>query len=387
MKWFREGLSKDELTQEYKSLAKKYHPDINKDPSSTRCMQEINAEYDQYFVTMHSIETGYNADNIWDIYRRAKETREIILAFFRRDKQKGSGFFAFNRHGKISSDDSESWNGFRGGFAVCQLEQTRESFLFTEVVTDQKVKRLSYPIEFPTCAEMYFGLQYGEFNSASTEITDPSIKKGEKASMDDYYTFNHIHSDTYGDMWISTTHEYEWDDRYSRRRSVKKTYAYLKVIDRIMCCEFNINPDFYRIEEQIHGYDFGYIAFQNCTREEFRGWYDVDYEPQLAPALDCKLLTEDDLYWVDDPVVAHFARNGVVRIYQSKVNFKLRYGTFDRFELETHLHELSEEDAERIQDFLDKINKDFEESSKNMARKGKIHLETKKDPKFPWTYR
>lgn len=380
MKWFEDGLDREGLTKAYRELAKKYHPDVNKDPTATKSMQEINAEYDQYFVSMRSVETGYDADNIWNIYKRAKKSREIILAFLRRDKQKGSGFFAFNRHGKIYSDDSDSWQGFRGGFSVCQLEQTREGFLFTNIVTDQKVKRLPHPVEFPTHAEMYFALQYGEFNTDSTDLIDPSIERGRSASVDEYDMFRHVHTDTYGDIWLSNVSEIRG------RRSIKKTYAYMKVIDRIMSCEFDLDSKFCQLEEFIHGYDFGYIAFQNCTRAEFCGWYDVDYKPKLAPALDCKLLTEDELYWVDDPIVAHFARNQVISFYQSKVNFKLRYGTFNEVELEKHLHELSEEDAERIQDFLDKINDEFEESSKNMARKGKIHLETKKDPRRPWLY-
>lgn len=42
----KQSSSPEEIKQKYKELAKKYHPDINKDPNSTNKLKEINAAYD-----------------------------------------------------------------------------------------------------------------------------------------------------------------------------------------------------------------------------------------------------------------------------------------------------------------------------------------------------
>ena len=44
----RPGASDEEVKKAYKSLAKKYHPDVaGNSPEAARKMQEINAAYDQ----------------------------------------------------------------------------------------------------------------------------------------------------------------------------------------------------------------------------------------------------------------------------------------------------------------------------------------------------
>ena len=386
MKWFKDGLTKDELTREYRTLAKMYHPDVSKDPSATEKMKEINNEYDKYFVAMRAEETGYNTNDIYSYYQSARKSREIILAFLRKDKNLGKGFFTFNEYGKIMSDDSETWDGFHGGFAVCQLEKTTEHFLFHDHVKDQKVKRLNYTVEFPNFADMYFGLQFGQFTSDSTEVVDPNIRGvGERADIDRYGHYNHIYNETYGDIWETSENTAVWNPKIKHYQSKARRYAYMKVNNRIMRCNFDLNPQFFEVVEGFKGYDFGFLAFQECTREEFYKWHDVDYTPELAPALDCKRLGEDDLYWIEDPMIAHFARVGLLYFFQSKINFKLRYGSFDSWYLNNHIQDLSIDDAEEIQDFLDKLNKDFEDASKGMAKKGKLKIDTSYD-KYWWIH-
>lgn len=54
----------------------------------------------------------------------------------------------------------------------------------------------------------------------------------------------------------------------------------------------------------------------------------------------------------------------------------MRYGTFNQFVLEKSLHELSIDDAEHIQDYLDDLNKEFDQVSKGMVKKGKLTIDT-----------
>ena len=375
MKYFENGLNMEALTKRYRELAKQYHPDLNPDRDTTMIMQEINKEYDEYYSVARSIETGYNAWDIRNVYDNARKSREIVLAFLRRDKKEGKGFFAFNRYGKISSDESDTWTGFHGGFSVCQLERTSEHFLFHDVATEQKAKRLDVKLECPTYADMYFGLNYGEFESESTAMVDSNVNYGDDGGMRFNVRYELIHSNYYGDIWTSVEKEYGWVNNCHMGYKTKR-YAYMKAQDRIMRCPFDLKKEFFVVKESVTGFDFGYLAFQDCTQSQFFGWHDVDYKPALEDALEMEPLSPDDLYWIDDPVVAHFARTGLITFFQSKRNFKMRYGTFNKFMLNDSIHELSIEDAETIQDYLDNLNKDFETASKNMARKGKLKIDT-----------
>ena len=42
----QKGASDDEIKKAYRSLAKKYHPDINKEPGAEEKFKEINEAYD-----------------------------------------------------------------------------------------------------------------------------------------------------------------------------------------------------------------------------------------------------------------------------------------------------------------------------------------------------
>lgn len=52
-----------ELKKQYFSLAKQYHPDINKDPSSTETMQQINNQYEKMFTILKSTIDYTNKDS------------------------------------------------------------------------------------------------------------------------------------------------------------------------------------------------------------------------------------------------------------------------------------------------------------------------------------
>lgn len=49
MTYFKNIKSIEQLKREYKTLVKKYHPDLNRDTDTTEIMKEINAEYEQLF--------------------------------------------------------------------------------------------------------------------------------------------------------------------------------------------------------------------------------------------------------------------------------------------------------------------------------------------------
>ena len=62
----------------------------------------------------------------------------------------------------------------------------------------------------------------------------------------------------------------------------------------------------------------------------------------------------------------------------------MRYGCFSTDELNDHLNEMSIDDAEDIQDFLDELNKDYEDKVRGMVKKGKIKINTTEYNRHPW---
>lgn len=49
MKYFEKIDSVETLKKQYKTLCKKYHPDLNRDTDTTDIMKQINAEYEELF--------------------------------------------------------------------------------------------------------------------------------------------------------------------------------------------------------------------------------------------------------------------------------------------------------------------------------------------------
>ena len=134
-------------------------------------------------------------------------------------------------------------------------------------------------------------------------------------------------------------------------------------------------PKYFEVKETVNGKDFGYIEFQDCSSEDFCKYFDVDYKPEFSQAVECKVINNiGDLSFIDDPIVYHFAKLGIVKFYQSKKNFRMRYGTFDSKVLEHKIHEMSYEDADIVQDYLDKLNNEFNDKVKEMIKKGKIKI-------------
>ena len=164
MGYFKTGLTRDQLTAEYRRLAKQYHPDICKDANATEIMTAINAEYDRYFVAIQKKTVGVDWDDIFERYAAARRTREAVLRFMNFDKQKGSGWFTLRKTYnlfwgsttiKFVSDGSDSWENFHGGFALTQMIEPALA------CSDRMLRRIPAKIECPTKQDMYFAM-YGQ---------------------------------------------------------------------------------------------------------------------------------------------------------------------------------------------------------------------------------
>ena len=81
MNYFTQAKDIDELKAEYKTLCKKYHPDLNIEIDTTSIQQEINKEYEEKLKTATRFSKHFNKDiplTEKDI-ETEKEIKEIIL--------------------------------------------------------------------------------------------------------------------------------------------------------------------------------------------------------------------------------------------------------------------------------------------------------------------
>lgn len=94
------GVSKSatdsEIKQAYFSLAKKYHPDVNKDPQSNSKFSEISSAYE----TLGSKEKrkAYDITGKTENDQMTEETEEFYTDFFTRSKERHDDFGFYNRN-------------------------------------------------------------------------------------------------------------------------------------------------------------------------------------------------------------------------------------------------------------------------------------------------
>lgn len=77
MKYFTNINSVEQLKKQYKTLCKKYHPDLNKDTDTNDIMKAINAEYEQLFAKYKDIHETADGET----YTAKESTKEQSADF------------------------------------------------------------------------------------------------------------------------------------------------------------------------------------------------------------------------------------------------------------------------------------------------------------------
>lgn len=349
MKYFKEGLTKDELKKAYRQLVKEYHPDLHhgEEDKYNEIMKELNDEYDKYYTSVNS--SVFSPYDYWKSYQDAKRSRERIILFMFRNKRKDEyhdydfyGTKGVTGYDTIYYNYGETWNGFRTGLAY--VEVIEEDFM------SAKVAKLPASFEMPTYRDLV-QLHIGDLKGYYTDFDWTFRQHGEVVHFNTQ--FGEFVAEDFDNIRFGCKLIVKMNGRPSYVKVNKNFLGPIEIIQRTTLADI--------IFEEFTGYTF----------EEFKERYDVDYNPQFTHAVQ---MQKTDGSFSQSPTVGYFARKGIINIYQSRMNHKLKYGTFNLGALTRSLDHLDMEDIDEVQDYLDEINKDFDESIRRMIKKGKIRV-------------
>lgn len=364
MVFFKDGLNEEELKKEYRRLAKIYHPDISKDPNATEIMKELNEQFDKYFVNQRIREFSWV--DTTKAKEQAQKIRRTLLVYLLRDREnpgkffsiverRSTGFWFWRETRKIKgiTDDSKDWDGFRGGFAYCGYGDPDE---FDEV----SLKKLPAKLTPASLPEVYW---YSKDHWSDGEYTtwyQIQCRFGTYWATAELIGFVFYMKAELPEEFLRIGNLNAREEEMYAAREIKTVFVNERWI-----------PE-HKVLQVIKGSDIRFLLYQDCTKDDFYKYHDVDFTPNFAAATKAKEV--GDYWWISDPMIFYYASKGIVKFYQSGFDFRRRFGTFDSYALRDNLHLLSIEDAEAIQDFLDEINADYDAHVKSLIKRGKIRI-------------
>lgn len=371
MIYFEDGLDEKSLKKRYRELAKQWHPDVCDDPQATEIMKEINKQFDEYFTNQKIREFAWM--DIVKAKQKARQFRDGILVWLRRDKTMPGKFFtilrtevdnyyygnlpgysSFRPQVKAITDDGDEWNNFTGGLAYCAAKGSYRYMGFDSILT-----RLPAKITPASLPELYYYNKDHWGNTKWDKYVQLKCRFG-------------VFCARIGNEGYTLFVKCELPDSFvmigeDDGRAVE--YA-ARTINTVF-----IKPEWVKEAKELEymtGCDIPYKVFQDCTREEFERYHDTAVPPSLDMIRAKEVRQSEDFWWISDPVVLYYVKKGIVKIFESPMNFRMHYGYFDLDKLEENMQLLTIEDAEEVQDYLDTINGEFEDYFKRLVKKGKV---------------
>ena len=373
MKYFIDGLSKEELKKEYKALAKKYHPDICKDENANAIMAAINEEYDEYFSSLTpNINTMYNCwtpptkktSTEWASEKRKRPTGRSIVWMSRTGPLEWS-YQSTDETGRwvyetFVSNNDESWKGFNGGPCIVEYD-----IYFCSPRLVRSCRRIKQDLKMPSFDQL-IRMVYEDRKFTGIRFSIDNLSYNDW----DRYTnlYYHVKKDNEEYLVIGKTANNNIVD------GVPEAVINDKVIDVIfydgssdlMTLRNTLN--IFKSYEVIDVYwplDFVFLKYTGYRANQFAKYFDLDDFPEFFT----ERVDPDN---ISDRTTHFYAKHDIVRFRSMKNHQDVRFGCFNIDNLVRNLPNIDMNDIDDIQDYLDKVNAESDKKIRAMIKKGKI---------------
>ena len=388
IKWFNGLNTKEELKQQYRELAKQYHPDINKDVSDDS-MKEINAEYDAlYTLVIQGVDLNtYHAESTEKQKTDVVALPNAVIIHLVRNKDFNlchtSGISGINKFGRFicsvkrytvfdsharrfySVTPEDPCKNIRTGFHVCETLGDVDMFIddltYVRIRTDKTMRpaTLDEVIQFDITHFRNMTMGYLFINSYK-ELS----KIRQNSSYVRYHSFIYVESPIYGNFWAKLKH------------SEDQSYFAYFVVDGVIIdsVPFELHK-LNRKNLSVTYYTEADLISLNAVGVEYVDAMEgADFElPEICNLLKFRKrdYVED---WPLDPVLTRYVRMGVIRIYR---HGKDMMGYFDEAKLQEAMldRKIDLEDIDTIMEQFDHWYNACLKSVKTGVKRDRINLD------------
>lgn len=390
MKYFKPGLSIEELKREYKSLAKKYHPDVSNDPNAEVVFKEINEEYTAYYSLLSKKSDKKNGNNYCSFYYDiiAYWTRSDIRDMFK-DIESWYDFINNNRNTRGHKENT---------FVAFFTKHSDNTYKCKQYVYGSKYGE--YGLDTEGSEENYEGFQCVYMDGVLPIVKISKTKKYSVPSdeaMAEYFIdeVSHDHIEWYGkESWIEyIKRRYSLNHYYSPDRKNYECYGDTQTDASVSfdfyCTMYDANSGleekvvkssidakstkYFKVKETVNWFDFPLKYYYGYTLDEFIKTYTIESFPTHAT----EFVYIDDLLNLFNKYGLDLAFSGVECIIKGKripYHNNVIFCAFNLLNLVDYGEDVVESgiDIKRIQEVMDKINNDSMERLKGLIKKGKV---------------
>lgn len=364
MKYFKSGLTQEELKKEYRKLAKKYHPDVSKDPEGERIFKEINDEYESYESGFTIINDDIFGDYFKTRYRyKPKETYDNSAddVYYNIYLVKEGNFNFY----KGNCDGIDLFYTPEDGDKIIQEGFVRVVKNKYSITPDVKLSTKSF-CDFPTNASMYqyfmlnilpesiqwyndmTWLEYIDERYELAVLSAPN-EDGGKCYAESYFNKYLVIDDT--EMTYYTGISFSGLDCGVVKNTMPVEYA-RRLVEKYI----------------VNWFDFPFICNYNCTLNEFVSKHDVENIPHQATEIISFIWDQKSI----PDIIKLYANNALLKLYRVPGHKDIVFGCFAFLNLVHCVEYTSIDKIEEIQAALTELNNASKERLKNLIRKRKI---------------
>lgn len=382
MKYFKSDLSREELKKEYKALAKKFHPDVSKDPNAEIIFKEINEEYSNYSFSSGGYTDPYDfySESCADTDPFSADPFENFYSSYSNPFTEGFDNSVYDNFDvvffkKVNAHYEGISSHFGGHVDLFDITKDYEGFQVIYRNRDQIVPEVlihpSLKYKLPSDDDMLNYFIEVVFQE-SLDVIDYGnedwfeyIKKHYKLYK--YWAFDGENGECYGDEITAPMTKYAsfnfyaccYEDYSKSKESTDYPEKYTMYFEYTKC---------FKVRETLNWFDFPFKVCCKCTFEEFVNSHTFKVPPQTNIQIDPK----EGMKILAPYNAKVFANYEVIKFYKMPRNKDIVFGRFDIIELINWIDMLEAKDIENAQKAIDGINAKSMEKLKNLIKKGKV---------------